>query len=99
MNAFQAMPRGGTLKLVTDAVDGEVKIAVKDTGCGIPPENMGKLFTPFFSTKKEVKGVGLGLPVSYGVIQRFKGKIEVESKVGEGSTFTVCLPTSHSLPE
>ena len=92
MNAFQAMPNGGTLTLATYKHGAEVRIRVRDTGCGIPPENMSKLFTPFFSTKKEIKGVGLGLPVSYGIIQRFRGRIEVESKEGEGSTFTVCVP-------
>jgi two-component system NtrC family sensor kinase len=94
MNALQAMPTGGTLTLRTYMENRELKIAVQDTGCGIPPENMNKIFTPFFSTKKEVKGVGLGLSVSYGIIQGLKGRIEVESKVGEGTTFTVCLPIS-----
>jgi signal transduction histidine kinase len=93
-NALQAMPARGKMTLRTWVEDQEVKIAIQDTGCGIPPENMSKLFTPFFSTKKEVKGVGLGLSVSYGIIQRLHGKIEVKSKVGEGSTFTVCLPIS-----
>jgi signal transduction histidine kinase len=96
MNAFQAMPKGGALALRTYTEDGEAKTAFKDTGCGIPPENISKLFTPFFSTKKEVKGVGLGLAVSYGIIQRLKGRIEVESEVGEGSTFTVCIPSLRS---
>jgi two-component system, NtrC family, sensor kinase len=92
MNALQAMPTGGTLTLRTFLENGELKIVVQDTGCGIPPENLDKIFTPFFSTKKEVKGVGLGLSVVYGIIQGLKGKIEVESKVGEGTTFTVRLP-------
>jgi len=92
MNALQAMPAGGTLTLRSYLENGELKISIKDTGCGIPPENLGKIFTPFFSTKKEVKGVGLGLSVSYGIIQGLKGRIEVDSKVGEGTTFTVCLP-------
>jgi signal transduction histidine kinase len=96
MNAFQAMPSGGTLTLLAYEAAGEARIAVKDTGCGIPAENMCKLFTPFFSTKKEVKGVGLGLCVSYGIIERFKGRIDVESRVGEGSIFTVCLPLPRS---
>ena len=65
---------------------------VQDTGCGISPENMRKLFTPFFTTKKEVKGVGLGLAVSYGIIQRHHGKIEVHSKEGAGTIFAVYLP-------
>jgi signal transduction histidine kinase len=92
VNAFQAMPSGGTLTIRTEVGEQEVRMAVRDTGCGIPPENMGKLFTPFFSTKKDVKGVGLGLPVSYGIVQRLSGRIDVESAVGEGSTFTVCIP-------
>jgi two-component system NtrC family sensor kinase len=92
MNALQAMPTGGTLGLRTYMENQELKIAVRDTGCGIPPENLSKIFTPFFSTKKEVKGVGLGLSVAYGIIQGLKGRIEVESKVGEGTTFTVSLP-------
>jgi signal transduction histidine kinase len=92
MNGIQAMPKGGTLTLRTYREGNEIRIAVQDTGCGIAPENMSKLFTPFFSTKKEVKGVGLGLSVSYGIIQRLQGRIEAASKAGEGSTFTVCIP-------
>ncbi len=92
VNAFQAMPKGGNLTLRTSANEGQIKIEVQDTGCGISPENMRKLFTPFFTTKQEVKGVGLGLAVSHGIIQRHRGRIEVQSKEGEGSTFTIYLP-------
>jgi len=92
VNAIQAMPEGGKLTLRTSSADGQLKIEVQDTGYGISPENMRKLFTPFFSTKKEVKGVGLGLAVSYGIIQRHRGKIEVQSVEGKGTTFTVYLP-------
>ena len=92
LNAIQAMPQGGKLTLRTYVQNARVKLEIEDTGIGIPPENMSKLFTPFFSTKPEVKGVGLGLPVAYGIIQRHQGRIEVRSKVGEGSTFTVSLP-------
>ncbi len=92
INAFQAMPQGGTLSVRAYVENEEVRIAFADTGCGIPAENMSKIFTPFFSTKKDVKGVGLGLPVSYGIMQRLNGRIEVQSRVGEGSTFTVCIP-------
>jgi signal transduction histidine kinase len=92
LNAIQAMPRGGKLTLRTYVQNTQVKLEVEDTGIGIPPENMSKLFTPFFSTKPDVKGVGLGLPVAYGIVQRHQGRIEVRSKVGEGSTFTVSLP-------
>jgi signal transduction histidine kinase len=55
---------------------------------------MSRIFTPFFSTKQEIKGVGLGLAVSYGIIQRHRGRIEVKSKIHEGTTFTICLPLS-----
>ncbi len=92
LNAIQAMPQGGRLTLRTYLQDVQVILEVQDTGIGIPPENISKLFTPFFSTKPEVKGVGLGLPVAYGIIQQHKGKIEVRSKAGEGTTFTVTLP-------
>lgn len=92
VNAIQAMPQGGKLTLRTSLDNGQLKMEVQDTGYGISPENMRKLFTPFFSTKKEVKGVGLGLAVSYGIIQRHRGKIGVQSIEGKGSTFTVYLP-------
>ncbi len=92
MNAIQAMPKGGTLTIRTGAMDGQIKIEVQDNGVGISAENMRKLFTPFFTTKREVKGVGLGLAVSYGIVQRHRGRIEVQSKEGAGSTFTVYLP-------
>jgi signal transduction histidine kinase len=92
LNAIQAMPGGGKLHLRTSLDNGQLKMEVQDTGRGISPENMSKLFTPFFTTKKEVKGVGLGLAVSYGIIQRHHGKIEVHSKEGEGTIFTVYIP-------
>ncbi|GEM_PF-1186667 len=92
LNAIQAMPKGGKLTISTATSDGQIKLAVKDTGVGISPENMSKLFTPFFTTKREVKGVGLGLAVSYGIVQRHHGHIEVQSKEGEGTTFTIYLP-------
>ena len=93
VNAIQSMPGGGELKILTSTgEDNFVKISVRDNGYGIPQENMDKLFTPFFSTKEAVKGVGLGLAVSYGIVERHGGKIEVESQVGKGSTFSVFLP-------
>jgi signal transduction histidine kinase len=92
LNAIQAMPQGGKLTLRSSLDQDYLKIEVIDTGYGISPENMRKLFTPFFTTKQEVKGVGLGLAVSYGIIQRHRGRIEVQSKEKEGTTFTVYLP-------
>jgi two-component system NtrC family sensor kinase len=95
INAIQAMPEGGKLTIRTSIDnDRQVKIEVQDTGCGISPENMSKLFTPFFSTKGK-KGVGLGLAVAYGIVQRHHGRIEVQSKVGEGTTFTIYLPLNY----
>jgi len=91
LNAIQAMPDGGRLTIRSSAVDGEVRIDVQDTGCGISKENMGKLFTPFFTTKAKNKGVGLGLAVAHGIIERHKGRIKVQSEVGKGTTFSVYL--------
>ena len=96
LNAIQAMTEKGTLTLRTSATPGEVTMEVGDTGCGISPENMNKLFTPFFTTKREVKGVGLGLAVSYGIVQRHRGRIDVRSKLGEGTTMSVHLPLNTS---
>jgi signal transduction histidine kinase len=91
LNAIQAMPEGGMLTIRSSAVDSEVRIDVQDTGCGISKENMGKLFTPFFTTKAKGKGVGLGLAVVHGIIERHKGRIKVQSEVGKGTTFSVYL--------
>lgn len=92
LNSIQAMSENGVLTLRTLANVNDVMIQVSDTGCGVSPENLAKLFTPFFTTKREVKGVGLGLAVSYGIVQRHKGKIEVQSKLGKGTTINVRLP-------
>jgi len=93
-NACQAMPEGGKLSVTSDqlSVSGEpwLRIAVRDTGVGIPPENMSKLFEPLFTTK--LKGIGLGLAVSQKLAEANGGRIEVQSEAGKGSTFTVWLP-------
>ena len=96
INAIQSMTEKGVLTLRTRAEDEYIVIEIQDTGCGISPENINKLFTPFFTTKKEVKGVGLGLAVSYGIIQRHHGKILVKSKEGAGTTFSIYLPVSYA---
>ena len=80
----------------TAARDGSVVLMVSDNGEGIPPENLAKIFDPFFTTKSEGKGVGLGLAVSYGIIQAHGGDIEVKSQVGVGTTFTVTLPVERA---
>jgi two-component system, NtrC family, sensor kinase len=86
----------------TAVSEGSVVLTVSDNGEGIPAENLARIFDPFFTTKSEGKGVGLGLAVSYGIIQAHGGDIEVKSKVGEGTTFTVSLPIEQaatSAPE
>jgi len=93
INAGQAMPQGGKLVIRTgvSASGDHIYIRVEDTGCGIPEENIGKIFDPFFSTKGN-KGTGLGLSVSYGIIQSHGGEIEVDSKLGTGTAFIITLP-------
>ncbi|HEY2018031.1 MAG TPA: ATP-binding protein, partial [Bryobacteraceae bacterium] len=101
LNAAEATQGKSERRVVvtTAGGEGEVWLAVSDNGEGIPPENLAKIFDPFFTTKSEGKGVGLGLAVSYGIIQAHGGDIEVKSKVGEGTTFTVFLPLEqHSDP-
>jgi len=104
MNAIQAMPSGGTVTMAVQATMAacpEVpnaaqrpywRISVSDTGCGIPPEHLGSVFEPFFSTKDVGEGTGLGLSIAYGIAREHGGWIEVESKVGGGSCFSVYLP-------
>jgi signal transduction histidine kinase len=94
LNARDAMPSGGMLALRSKASRGGVSIEVEDTGVGIPPENLGRIFEAFFTTKKEVSGVGLGLAVSYGIIQAHKGIIMVRSTPGKGTVFTIELPST-----
>jgi signal transduction histidine kinase len=91
LNAIQAMPDGGKLTIRSLVTDGEVRVDVQDTGYGIPKENLSNLFTPFFTTKEKGKGVGLGLSVVHGIIERHEGKVKVQSEVGKGTTFSVYL--------
>jgi signal transduction histidine kinase len=91
-NARDAMPRGGTITLTARRVDNSIRIVVRDQGTGIAKENLGRIFDAFFTTKGKVSGVGLGLSVSYGIIRQHRGTIEVETTVGQGSTFTIILP-------
>jgi len=91
LNAIQAMPDGGRLTLRSSVIDSEVRVDIQDTGCGISKENLAKLFTPFFTTKEKSKGVGLGLAVVHGIIERHKGRIKVQSEEGKGTTFSVYL--------
>jgi len=96
-NAFDAMPSGGLLRITTRADAATLTIEVRDTGTGIPKENLNKLFEPFFTTKLMGKGTGLGLPVVYGIVKLHRGEIAVESNPDPqagptGTTFRVKLP-------
>jgi len=104
LNAIQSMPKGGELRLTAGPKwvsregleDGQrhyVEIRVKDTGAGMEKEVMENIFNPFFTTKEEDKGTGLGLTVSQGIVQDHEGWMEVESELGKGSVFRVYLPT------
>jgi two-component system sensor histidine kinase AtoS len=92
MNAIQAMPEGGRLDLSARVSEDNLwmKLSVRDSGIGIPPEDLKKLFDPFFSTKEG--GIGLGLSIAHRIIDQHHGKVEVESHPGEGTTFHLWLP-------
>jgi two-component system NtrC family sensor kinase len=91
-NAKDAIKGAGRITLRTRLADGMIAIEVQDTGCGIPPAQLAKIFFPFFTTKGVGKGTGLGLSISYGIVKALGGRIEVKSEVGVGSTFTILLP-------
>jgi len=101
-NAAEAMPAGGTITVSTRDVNAGgagVEISIEDTGCGISEENLPKLFTPFFTTKPIGRGTGLGLAISYGIIKMHRGAIDVQSKVGVGTTFIIRLPRSQPVAQ
>jgi len=91
-NARDAMPEGGTLSVMTRAEGDNVHVEISDTGMGIRKENLNKIFDSFFTTKDNIKDVGLGLSVCYGFIKDHGGDIKVESEWGSGATFTIILP-------
>ena len=92
LNARDAMPRGGWLT-VTTRVDGDQLVAeVADTGSGIPPEQLARIYDPFFTTKAIGRGTGLGLSITYGIVHEHDGTIRCDSAVGQGTRFTLTLP-------
>ncbi len=92
VNAAQAIEKQGEINIKTRHVNGHVEIAISDTGSGIEEENLNKIFDPFFTTKDVGKGTGLGMNIAYNIIKKHNGTIDVESKVGEGTTFIIRIP-------
>ncbi len=97
MNAIDAMPKGGTLwlenRLIHVKDEAEIEIRVRDDGTGIAPDIMPHIFEPFMTTKEDGHGTGLGLAIARGILERHQGRIEVESELGQGTTFTVTIPS------
>jgi signal transduction histidine kinase len=98
-NAGQATAAGGRVRVTTRREGDEVRVVIQDTGAGMSPETMKRLFQPFFTTKPPGSGTGLGLAVAHGIITSHGGRIEVESRLGEGSCFTLLLPAVLPLPQ
>jgi signal transduction histidine kinase len=93
-NAIEAMPKGGRLSISSglDSTNNNIRVEIRDTGYGIPEENMDNIFDPFFTTKGEGEGTGLGLSIVHGVIKNHKGHIKIDSEVGQGTGFIIDLP-------
>jgi signal transduction histidine kinase len=96
MNARDAMPRGGRITIESRQENGQIMVTVSDTGIGIPPENINRIFDAFFTTKSMVSGVGLGLAVSYGIVKQHDGTITVRSTPGQGTSFHLSFPALQS---
>ncbi|MEJ2200846.1 MAG: PhnD/SsuA/transferrin family substrate-binding protein [Desulfuromonadaceae bacterium] len=99
VNAGHAIEGQGDIHIGTRCENGHILVTIRDTGCGIPEENLSRLFEPFFTTKEVGKGTGLGLSIVYDIIKNHNGKIRVKSHVGEGTTFAIKLPVVDSAPQ
>jgi len=97
-NAAHAIEERGRITVRTRGEGEFVVVEIEDSGCGIPPENLKRIFDAFFTTKPVGKGTGLGLSISYGIIRKHSGRIDVSSRPGHGSTFQVFLPLHGSAP-
>jgi signal transduction histidine kinase len=98
-NAIHATGSGGRITIMIQALNGEINLTVQDNGQGIPKENLDKIFEPFFSTKSPGKGTGLGLFVTRGIVEKLCGTIEVESRLGHGTSFCIRLPRYCEIKE
>jgi len=90
------MPSGGWLTITTRIDGGQLVATVSDTGSGIPPEQLARIYDPFFTTKMIGRGTGLGLSITYGIVQEHDGAIRCDSAVGQGTRFTLTLPLAAS---
>ncbi len=99
VNASHAIKQNGEIRIVTARRDEQVVVEISDTGCGIPPENLARVFETFFTTKEVGKGTGLGLSISSEIVKKHQGRIEVESTVGVGTTFRIWLPIGQGGPQ
>src|SRR4051794_9544886 len=97
LNARDAMPRGGWLTVTARTEEGSVLAEIADTGSGVPPEHLARIYDPFFTTKAIGRGTGLGLSISYGIVREHDGAIRCDSAMGQGTRFTLTLPLSASL--
>jgi signal transduction histidine kinase len=97
-NAMDAMHGGGRLRVVTSFDDAEVRLEVEDSGAGIAPEHLPHVFEAFYTTKPGVRGIGLGLFVSEGIVRGHHGRLTAASRVGQGARFTVALPRERLEP-
>ncbi|UCC30141.1 MAG: GHKL domain-containing protein, partial [Phycisphaerales bacterium] len=99
LNALDAMPNGGKLTIRVQKRRRNIIVRVQDSGCGIKPETGRQVFEPFFTTKEPGHGTGLGLAVSYSIVQKHGGSIDFNSTVGQGTVFTVQIPIAHRPPD
>jgi len=99
LNAIEALPDGGNIRVTTRKTDKDIQIVITDTGVGMSPSQMAHIFEPFYTTKSALNGVGLGLAIVYGIIHRHKGHIDVQSEEGLGTTFEISLPIAAQITE
>ena len=98
LNAIQAIPDQGVIRIITGSERDGVTLRIQDNGIGIAPHNMGRIFDPFFTTKPVGSGTGLGLYLAYGIVNKHGGRISVISEPGKGTAFTVHLPRHPVVP-
>jgi len=98
VNSKQAIEGSGQIRVRTRLEGDQILVRIEDTGCGIPAENLTRIFDPGFTTKGVKVGTGLGLAICYRIVQQHRGRIEVSSTPGEGTVFTVFLPTDLEEP-